>query len=102
MIGPIRPSDVVELKRKNIPQEVFEAFNELITEKLSSGRATISQSDVVDRILVKMTGAKRAAIFANGWLDIEPPYTAAGWIVSYDKPGYNESGAAVFTFVCRA
>lgn len=31
-------------------------------------------------------------------LDVEDVYRAAGWEVTYDKPGYNETYDATFTF----
>ena len=98
MSGPIKPSEVDALKQKSVPEEVFDAFNELIVEKIQHGRATIKQEDVVDRIVKKLPETDRPMIFNNGWLDVEPVYRAAGWSVSYDKPGYNESGSAFFTF----
>ncbi len=32
------------------------------------------------------------------WLNVEELYRAQGWTVTYDKPGYNESYPATFTF----
>ena len=40
----------------------------------------------------------RQTIFKNSWLDIEPIYRRAGWLVKYDKPGYCENYLANFTF----
>jgi hypothetical protein len=39
MSGPIKPSNVAAAKLNSIPEEVFAAFNELITEKIAGGRA---------------------------------------------------------------
>lgn len=95
---PIRPEDVASAKGATVPGAVLEAFNELITERMSGGVAVVRQSAVLERILAKMPGRARAEIFRSGWLDIEDVYRAAGWKVDYDRPGYNETYEATFTF----
>ena len=81
---------------KDFPDAVFDAFNELIAQKFSGGSATIKQDDVVALMVQK--GLDRQEIFDKGWLDVERVYRSQGWKVQYDKPGYNESYAANFTF----
>lgn len=97
MTGPIKPSEVGERKVTEIPPAVFEAFNELIAVKFTAGNAVVKQDDVVARIQAKTTESEQT-IFERGWLNIEEAYEAAGWVVLYDKPGYNESYPATFTF----
>jgi hypothetical protein len=46
-------------------------------------------------------GVSRQEVFDNQWLDIEDIYREAGWKVSYDKPAYNETYKAYFTFSRR-
>jgi hypothetical protein len=41
----------------------------------------------------------RAFIFSKGYLNFEELYEAQGWKVVYDKPAYNESYKANFTFI---
>lgn len=93
---PIKPSEV---NNKEIPEIVFDSFNELINEKFADGSATVKQAEVVIRMLVK--GLSREDIFEKKWLDIEEHYRAAGWKVKYDKPGFNESGEAYFEFISK-
>lgn len=95
-VRPIKPSEVVAKKKKDIPNEVFEAFNELITQNFDGHSATIKQDEVVALIVKK--GLKRNAIFNNHWLDVEDVYRAGGWNVVYDKPGFNENYEAFFEF----
>ena len=95
---PIKPSQIIAKKKDTIPEEVFEVFNELITEHFSNGSSTFKLKDVV-KLLVKK-GLKENVIFDKGWLDVEEIYEKAGWDVSYDKPAYNESYDATFTFTC--
>lgn len=97
MVEPIKPDEVVEQKQKLFPDEVMEAFNELIAENYQNGSATFQQNEVVKRIVEKK-GCESAEIFKNHWLDVEDVYRNAGWKVEYDKPAYNESYAATFTF----
>ncbi len=93
---PINPSQVSKEKRASVPSEVFEAFNELITENFVGGSATVYQKEVVSRLVAK--GLKRDEIFKRGWLDVEPVYRDEGWEVYYDKPAYNETYDAYFRF----
>jgi hypothetical protein len=100
MPGPIKPEDVDKLKQETIPEAVFEAFNLLIAVNINGGRATVLQGEVIARIMELMPeGTKKGDIYAKGWLNVEPIYRKAGWIVRYDKPSYNETYEASFEFV---
>ena len=102
MPGPIKPTDVAELKRKVvIPEKVFDAFNELIAKYWNGSYAEFSQGEVVRLILKKFSRSKtvtESSIYSNHWLDVEPIYREAGWKVVYDRPAYNESYAPTFEF----
>ena len=98
-IRPIRPSEVAKKKEIIFPDAVFTAFNELIAQQFYNGSATIKQDDIVELMVKK--GLYRAEIYKRGWLNIEDTYRKAGWKVEYDKPGYNESYPATFTFSAR-
>ncbi len=93
---PVTPKEVVNLKKSLIPDAVIESFNELIAEKYLGGSSTFKQKDVVARMVKK--GVLSEEIYKNGWLDVEDIFEKAGWKVEYDKPGYNESYDATFTF----
>ena len=93
---PITPKDVVILKKSLIPDEAVESFNELIAENYLNGYSEFTQKKVVARMVKK--GLSEKDIFANGWLDLEDVYRKAGWKVEYDKPGFNESYEATFSF----
>lgn len=97
MARPIKPSEVPDAKVSRIPDGVFEAFNELIVENWSNDRARVNQKDAVERIADKVQ-CLRQDVFDKGWLDVEDIYRKAGWLVEYDKPGYNESYEAFFIF----
>lgn len=100
---PVKPLSPFEASAKRVfPDEVIEAFNELISENLLSSSATVRQDAAVTRIMAKMPNVTRAQVFDRGWLNVEDVYRAEGWEVEYDKPGYNESYAAHFTFTRRS
>jgi hypothetical protein len=96
MTKPISPDEVSEWKQTVFPDDVFEVFNELITSTFSGNQARVYQRDVVAKLVGR--GHSRHEIFANHWLDIEDVYREAGWIVTYDKPAYNEAYEPCFLF----
>ena len=97
MANPIRPEDIVDSKVKYLPDAVIDVFNRLIAVHYSNGSANIKQNIIV-AALIEALGIERQAIFDNHYLDVEDVYRASGWNVEYDKPAYNESYEAFFTF----
>lgn len=98
-IKPITPNDASIAFLEAIPDVVIETFNEFICN-INSNSITIKQDDIVNAIIKK--GISRDEIFLNHWLDVEKIYEEAGWKVEYDKPAYNESYPATFTFTPKA
>ena len=94
--GPLSPAEMQALQTEQIPDEVFVAFNALISRRIMGGRATVHQNEVL--ALLEEQGMNRREIFDNHWLDVEDSYREQGWKVEYDKPGYNESYEAYFVF----
>ena len=97
MSKAISPDQVAQQKSKQFPDAVFDAFNELIAKNFSSGSATVRQDEVTQLICAKL-GITSQAAFDAGYLNVEEVYKEAGWKVSYDRPGYNESYPATFAF----
>jgi hypothetical protein len=97
----ISPNEVVAQKQKNIPEIVFEAFNELIADNFTEGSAKVKQEDVINLILSKSGFLSRQEIFDKGWLNIEDVYRGQGWKVEYDKPGCYETYSAFFKFKAK-
>lgn len=96
VVRPITPAEVAGHKIDQIPELALEAFNELIVQHSEDGHATFKQSDVVALMVEK--GLDHDEIFEKGWLNVEDLYREVGWKVTYDKPGYNETYPATFTF----
>ena len=99
---PIKPSEVAAKKISSIPEFVFDAFNELIAKNFSGNRALVMQNSAIRESVKRSPNplypVTPGQIFAEGWLDVEDAYREAGWKVLYDKPAYNESHEANFTF----
>ena len=97
MTKPITPREAVPESLENFPDAVIESFNDLIKQNLRNGQAVIMQRDVADMIASRLM-ISRNEVYNRNYLDVEPFYRQAGWIVIYDKPAYNESYEAHFTF----
>lgn len=95
-VEPITPKEVEEA-RGSVPDEVLDEWNRIILERFSQDSALVLQDDIVSRIAKRMHVAHEV-VFKRGWLHIHVLYRKAGWIVEYDKPGYNETYKATFTF----
>jgi hypothetical protein len=98
MTDPITPETAVAHKASRLPSEVIEVFNDLIADRFDGQSAQFRQEEAVEAIVARGVVPDRKAVFDRHWLDVEPVYRAAGWHVTYDKPGFNETYAATFTF----
>lgn len=85
-IKPLSPNEVIEEKKKQIPEVVLETVNKYLGERAVRGYARIDQDEIV-RDLVD-SGLNRSDIFRHHWLDFEEIYREVGWNVEYDKPVY--------------
>lgn len=94
----ISPKEARKRQMAQIPEAVFDAFNKLLSERAADGYATIRQDEIMDLLKDKLN---RQEIYERRWLDVEPFYRKSGWKVEFDRPGYNESYAAYWTFTCR-
>mgnify|MGYP001578080201 CR=1 FL=1 len=97
-MNKVKPISPDEVKKGDIPDFVFEAFNEMIQEKWNGASSRVYQNEIIELILKKTTIIDRRDIFENNWLDVEDYYREAGWVVAFDKPNYNEDYKAFFLF----
>ncbi|SRR6266581_4402026 len=105
-VKPISPDQIAVEKRKHVPDAVIEVWNKLIAEKFSNGSALIYLEEAVKALeniatepgVDSPVTVSRCHIYGSGWLDIEPIYREAGWIVDFDKPGFNETYKATYFF----
>ena len=98
---PITPEEVRAMRIDFIPSVIFETINTMICEKFDGKSATLKQEDILLRVCNESSGLTRQEIFNKHYLDIESFYREQGWKVEYDKPGYNETYPATFTFSVR-
>ena len=99
MIEPIRPSDVINSKKYLVPDEIIEAFNEIVEERydLESGEA-VFQYDEVMCIIVSKTGTRYTSSEIDKWiLSVEEVFVE--WDV---KVGVTEDAYLKFTFTPRS
>jgi hypothetical protein len=101
MVEPISPQDLERRPEVSFPDFVLEAINGLITSKYRNGVAKFTQDEAVDAITANapgFMGMERAEVFSKHYLDFEDVYRKQGWKVYFDRPGFNESYTATFTF----
>lgn len=96
-VQPITPEEAGPGKARVLPDEVIQVWNDTIARNVVNGVAKIGQSEIITALMVK-TKCPRPTVFNEHWLDIEDLYRSAGWVVNYDKPGYDENYEASFTF----
>ena len=97
-VKPITPQEVVGKKREQLPDAVILAVNEMIVEKWNGTEASFKQDDLVARIIAKDSNLTSKILFDSHHLDFEEIYQKEGWLVEYDKPGFNETYPATFSF----
>lgn len=102
-VAPITPKEAQKQHlAKVIPEEVYEAVNELLSERYSNSEMIIYQDEVISKAIEKMqadgTSVPVEDFFTYHWLDFEPAYEEAGWIVSFKKPAYDETFKAHWIF----
>jgi hypothetical protein len=102
MIDPIRPEEAAGRKLEQIPDGVIDAFNYLIVMYLNGDSATFTQADVVTLLGARGIITHEQEAYERHLLDVEPIYRESGWDVTYDKPGWNETYPATFTFTRHA
>lgn len=98
VVKPISPSDIIENLDKIIPSVVIQAVNNLLKKEFRGSSATILQNEIINEIIRLDGSYTKDMIFDNKMLDFEEIYRKNGWLVEYDKPGYNESYAHKFIF----
>lgn len=93
----VTPAEARRASGSAFPGVVFDVFNEHLARRIGDGEVTVDQGEVADEIARRL-GITRAQVFERCLLAIEGAYEAAGWHVTYDKPGFSETYPATFTF----
>lgn len=97
MSEPISPRQVKKANVSVLPDQVFDVFNQLISDNWD-GRQSVVKQDAAASLIASALQITRSKVFELRYLDVENSYRSKGWSVVYDKPGYCEEGEAFFTF----
>lgn len=96
-VKPITPSQAMRQKQSTLPAAVLLVFNQVIVETFNGTSASFKADRIVKEICIQM-GIKSEDVYKRHYLDVEEVYRRAGWEVTYDQPGFNETYPATFTF----
>ena len=100
-VEPIKPKDIMDNLDDIIHPAIIKAVNALLKEKYRGGTVTIKQKDIVSKAKEFCPELTSNEIFDKEHMDFEPIFIKAGWKVTYDKPGYNESYEPYFEFSAK-
>lgn len=97
----LSPKEAITRAKNEVPELVFQAWNNLIVEnlKVQGGKASSEflLEELANQITLIMSISYEQAK-QNGWFDLEDIFRDKGWKVEFDRPGYNESYSPKFTF----
>lgn len=100
-IQPLSKEEVIKFQISQIPGEVIEVVNKLLTENYDTnkGTASIHQDEILDLLTSPEYGNhSRREIFDNNWLNFEDAYREKGWKVTYIKARYDNEFVSYFKF----
>ena len=104
IVRPISPKEARAKHLVTIPEEVIAVINDFLIKGSpnSSTGISIDQNEVIEHVIILMKehgkAVERNDFFDKHWLDFESLFKKAGWKIEYNKPGYNESYTAFWTF----
>ena len=106
MIHLITPEEAEKARKSSIPDYVFQAFNELLTENFYNVGTIIYQHEALKRILSLYPSIIENdkdsivnSLFVNHWLDVEKFYERSGWEVTFYEPSYYEDFDPYYKFI---
>lgn len=68
-VEPIKPDEVLGLKKNLMPPEVIDVCNKLIACKWDGNRSFITQDEILSAIRERLCLVNNTSIFANKWRD---------------------------------
>lgn len=100
----ISPQEAQKKHQQQIPQEVFDTWNEVIVSHLHQYSQRVESRFLLKELSSKLSSKMHMnfeTLKEKGYLDLEPFFRENGWSVDFDSPGYNESYDANFTFSAK-
>ena len=101
-VKPVGPQEALELKIQRLPPKVIETWNRVIADHLTSDFTSNFFQDYIVNALAAAMVVTREKVFESNWLDVEEIYRREGWKVTYDRPGFNETYKATFSFESKS
>lgn len=108
IVKPFSPAEAASAKKGAVPQELIQAINQLLAERIkSNGRSiTIKAHEIVSLAESLMSNdgdytsrtIPKISWYDKGFMDFEPIYEAEGWKISYTRPDYTESFDSYYEF----
>lgn len=99
-IKPIPPEQAHTDFKSTLDPLMIQAVNNLLVLKGYAKYITLKQKDIISEYerLHHEKRTKPLNVFKTNQLEFEGIFRDAGWQVTYDKPGYNESYEPTFEF----
>lgn len=97
-IAPLRPEEIIKDLDTIIPSPIILAINNLLKLSYRHGSAKIKLKDIIAEAIRLDDKLTETEMYEKKWLDFENLFEAYGWIVTYDKPGYDETYDSYFIF----
>lgn len=88
-VVPVTPQNVVDARRRNLPNEVISIFNEEISSRWDGTRSVVPQVEVIRKIMAALN-IDRQEIFNRHYLDVELVFAGYGWHVLHEKAELND------------
>lgn len=96
-IEPIKPNDIMDNLEDIIHPDVIRAVNEILKDKYRGSRITFTLKEIKAKA-ISYGNISDKEIDEKKWLDFESIYRKAGWVVNYDRPGWDENYDSFFEF----
>lgn len=97
-VEPIKPKDIIDNLDDIIHPAVIKAVNALLKEQYRGGTVTIKLKEVISRAKQICPDLSPQEMEDKKHLDFEPVFRKAGWKVTYDQPGWDETYDSYFEF----
>lgn len=103
-VKPISPKQANVDFKSALDPLMIKAVNNLLTKDAHSNFIRIKQKDIVAEYkrLHTVNGTEPLDVFKTNQLEFEDIFKEAGWKVSYDKPGWDESYDPAFDFEAKS
>jgi hypothetical protein len=100
-VEPIKPKDIIDNLDDIIHPAVIKAVNTLLKEQYRGGTTRITLKEISKKAKEICPELTTKEMEDKKHLDFEPVFRKAGWKVTYDQPGWDESYDSFFEFSAK-